>query len=260
MGGATGQMPRLSFGLPPSLGRVGAWELARDLATVLHGAGFSTVVPFRTYAEIEQHLFTGEIDVAWAPPVVCARVEAAGGHVALRGVRAGATSYRSVLVARAQDAFDLDVLDRGAFRPRAAWVDKASLAGYVLPRAYLRSLGLSLDTAFLQQVLLGSYSACVDALLGFETDLTALFVRAEGLEPIWGPKAARMKELAFTDEVPNDGVVISPNLAPERAAIAAQQLVRLLASPARSVIAAMFQVDTFDEPPPGTYAPVLKLV
>lgn len=256
MGGAIG----LSFGLPPSLGRVGAWELARDLATVLHGAGFSTVVPFRTYGAIEQHLFTGEIDVAWAPPMVCARIEAAGGRVPLRGVRGGATSYRSVLVSRAQDAFDLDILDRGAFRPRAAWVDKASLAGYVLPRAYLRGLGLSLDTAFLQQALLGSYSACVDALLGFETDLTALFVRADGLEPIWGAKAKRMTELAYTEEVPNDGVVISPNLTPDRTALVAQQLGRLLASPARAVISAMFQVDTFDEPPPGTYAPVLKLL
>lgn len=248
------------FGLPPSLGREPSWELARELASLLHPSGFSMVIPCKSYEDLEQRLCAGAIDAAWGPPYVCARVEAAGGAVLLRGVRGEDRTYRSALVARSQDVFDLDALGKGSFRPRVAWVDKASAGGYLLARAHLRSLGIPVDEAFLQQSMLGSYAACIDALLAFETDLSALFVGKQGLEALWGPRAKRLKTLAFTEEVPNDGVVLSPALAPERAEPLRERLDKLLAAPAaRRQITAMLHVDDFDEPPPGTYAPILKL-
>ncbi len=248
------------FGLPPSLGREPSWELARELAALLHHQGFSIVIPCESYEDLEQKLFAGAIDVAWGPPIVCARSEAAGGAVLLRGVRGEERTYRSALVARSQDVFDLDSLDKGAFRPRVAWVDRSSVGGYLLARAHLRRLGIGVDRAFLQQAIMGSYAACVDALLGFETDLTALFVGAGGLEPLWGVRAQRLRVLAYTEEVPNDGVVLSPALPPERAALLKEKLGKVLASPRlRKQVTAMLCVDDFDEPPPGTYAPVLKL-
>lgn len=252
--------PPFKFGLPPSLGREPSWELARELAALLDASGFSMVVPCKSYQELERGLFAGELDAAWAPPYVCARVEAAGGSIALRGVRGDERTYRSVLVTRAQDAFELDELLAGRVRPRVAWVDRGSTAGYLLPRAHLRGLGLALDAAFVQQALLGSYAACIDALLGFETDLTALFLGARGLD-YWGPKAQRLRALAHTAEVPNDAVVISPALSTERGVRLLAQLGRLLAQPAsRRTITSILQVDDFDRPPPGTYAPVLRLL
>ena len=249
------------FGLPPSLGREPSWELARELAALLDDAGFSMVIPFGSYEELERQLFSGEVDAAWAPPMVCARVEVAGGTVALRGIRGDERTYRSALVARSQDVFDLGALERGAFRPRVAWVDRSSVGGYLLARAHLRRLGVAVDTAFLQESMLGSYTACIDALLGFETNLSALFVGTYGLEPLWGPKARRLKVLAYTEEVPNDGVVISPSLLPDRAARLLDRLHRLLESAAsHRHLTAILQVDDFDRPPPGTYAPVLRLV
>jgi ABC-type phosphate/phosphonate transport system substrate-binding protein len=248
------------LGLPPSLGREPSWELARELAALLDHAGFSTVIPCKSYEDLEQQLFSGGLDVAWGPPIVCARVEAAGGAILLRGVRGEERSYRSALVARAQDVFDLDTLDHGRFRPRAAWVDRSSVGGYLLARAHLRRLGVAIDRAFLQQSMLGSYAACIDALLGFETDLSALFVGAQGLEPLWGAKAKRLKVLAYTEEVPNDGVVLSPALPAERAALLRERLDKVLAAPGlRKQVTSMLNVGDFDEPPPGTYAPVLKL-
>jgi phosphonate transport system substrate-binding protein len=248
------------LGLPPSLGREPSWELARELAALLYPSGFSMVIPCKSYEDLEQKLFSGGIDVAWGPPYVCARVEAAGGVTMLRGVRGEERSYRSALVARSQDVFELDSLDKGSFRPRAAWVDRSSMGGYLLPRAHLRRLGISIDRAFLQQSMLGSYAACIDALLGFETDLSALFVGKAGLEGIWGTKAQRLRVLACTEDVPNDGVVLSPALPPERATALRQKLGRVLATPAlRKQVTSMLNVDDFDEPPPGTYAPVLKL-
>jgi phosphonate transport system substrate-binding protein len=248
------------FGLPPSLGREPSWELARELASLLDHSGFSMVIPAKSYEDLEQKLISGAIDVAWGPPYVCARVEAAGGVVLLRGVRGEERSYRSAIVARAQDVFDLDSLDKGAFRPRAAWVDKESVGGYLLARAHLRRLGINVDRAFLQQTMLGSYAACVDALLGFETDLSALFVGKQGLEAHWGAKARRLRTLAFTEEVPNDGVVMSSALPADRAALLREKVGKVLATPSlRKQVTSMLHVDDFDEPPPGTYAPVLKL-
>lgn len=248
------------LGLPPSLGREPSWEIARELAPLLDHAGFSMVIPFKSYEDLEHALFFGGIDVAWGPPIVCARIEAAGGAILYRGVRGEERTYRSALVVRAQDTFDLEALDRGAFRPRAAWVDKSSVGGYLLARAHLRKLGVAVERAFLQQSMLGSYAACLDALLSFETDLSALFVGRDGLEAVWGNKAKRLKALAFTEEVPNDGVVLSPVLAEERAAQLRERIEKVLATPAlREQVTSMLHVDDFDVPPPGTYAPVLKL-
>jgi len=248
------------LGLPPSLGREPAWEMARELAALLHQAGFTMVIPFKTYEDLERALFAGGVDVAWTPPIVCARIEAAGGAILLRGVRGEERTYRSALVARAQDTFDLDALDKGTFRPRAAWVDRSSTGGYLLARAHLRRLGVVVERAFLQQSMLGSYAACLEALLGFETDLTAVFAGKQGLESVWGAKGRRLKVLAYTDEVPNDGVVLSPALTAERAAALRERLDRVLAAPGlKKELTAMLHVDDFDEPPQGIYAPVLKL-
>jgi phosphonate transport system substrate-binding protein len=250
----------LKLGLPPSLGREPSWEMARELALLLHASGFSQVIPFKSYAELERGLLSGAIDVAWGPPFVCARVEAGGGTVLLRGVRGGERTYRSAIVARVQDVFDLDSLGKGSFRPRAAWVDPTSVGGYLLARSHLRRLGIAFDRAFLQQSMLGSYTACIDALLAFETDLSALFVGKQGIEPLWGGKARRLKVLAFTEEVPNDGVVLSPALSAERDAQLREKLAKVFAEPElRQQVTSMLHVDEFDEPPPGTYAPVLKL-
>lgn len=242
-------MSSLAFGLPPSLGRA-AWDLARELATIVDRVDFETVVPFTSYAALEDALRRGEVHAAWAPPLVCARVEAAGSPAVLRGVRAGEVTYRSVLVCRRDGGFPLEALRRGTYRPRVAWVDALSMAGYLLPRAHLRGIGVPWQSAFLQQRMLGSYAACLDALLGQEADLTAVYPGA------LGARAGQVNVLATTAASPTDAVVISPAVSGELAAHLRAALGQLRA---RRSFAAVFGVDGFDEPPPGTYAPLLAL-
>lgn len=250
-----------TFGLPPSLGVDPVWTLAREFADLLYDVGFTTVVPFKTYQALQHAVLAGDVDAAWGPPLTCARVESIGGRVALRGIRGGAVSYRSALVSRAQDTFDIAALGVGVFRPRAAWVDAASVGGYLMPRAFLRGRGIDPQTAFLEQRFRGSYASCIEALLAFESDLTALFVRPGGLEETWGARGPRLKALAYTDETPNDGVVVSPNLAPERAQKLVAGLDLLLSiERSRAVFTSMFSVDDFDTPPAGTYIPLLALL
>ena len=248
------------FGLPPSLGTEPVWALAREFADLLYDVGFSTVVPYKTYQALQQAVLAGDVDAAWGPPLTCAHVESVGGTVALRAVRGGDTTYRAAFVTRLQDSFDLSHLGHGAFRPRVAWVEQSSVGGYLLPRAYLRAFGVDLDGAFLNQRWLGSYSACIDALLEFESDLTALFVRHGDFTGTWRDRARRLRVLAYTDESPNDGVVISPRCSEERADALVGGLAHLIEKPSsREVLMSMFTTDGFDVPPRGTYTPILSL-
>lgn len=249
-----------TFGLPPSLGTEPVWALAREFADLLYDVGFSTVVPYKTYQALQAAILAGDVDAAWGPPLTCARVESIGGSVALRAVRGGATSYRAALVSRAQDTFEISTLGQGTFRPRAAWVDESSVGGYLMPRAYLRAQNIDLKTAFLNQRMLGSYAACIDALFEFESDLTALFVRHNNFDATWGPRSQRLRVLAYTEESPNDGVVISPSVSDERRDALVRGLTFLVNKPSsRKVLTTMFTTDDFDVPPKGTYLPLLTI-
>ena len=206
-----------SFGLPPSLGKAPVFEMAREFADVLFAARFTTIIPYKSYEALQMGLFEGEVDAAWGPPVICARVEAAGGVVAHRAIRRGSTTYRSALVNRKQDRWDLRVVKTGGFRPRAVWCDEWSMGGYLLARALLRKEGIDLDTQLLNQRWLGSYTACFESLGEYDGDITASFVGSSGgLETIWGNRVDRLQIVALSDESPNDGIVLAPKLEEKR--------------------------------------------
>jgi ABC-type phosphate/phosphonate transport system substrate-binding protein len=252
------------FALPPSLGWEPVKELARRFADLLYAAGFDTVVPARSYEGLEQSLLSGEVDAAWGPPIVSARVEAAGGKVALRAVRYGAVTYRSVLICRAHDDLDLRSLGQpGARKARAVWVDHWSMAGYILPRHHLRSRGVDLAEAFEDERTLGSYEACFRDLLEGDADLAASFANRRGLGyvEICGDEAFQLRTLGYTDECPNDAVVLSPALDEDKATELLLGLQRLTGDDGKKkILAAVFDVDDFDRPPADTYSPLLSLL
>jgi len=248
-----------TFALPPSLGTGPVERLAIRFAEVLEGAGFGTVMAMPSYGDLERALLEGSVDAAWGPPIVCARVESAGGRVALRAVRYGAVTYRSVLICRLEDPLDLRVLVGSGRRLRAAWVDRWSMGGYVLPRHHLRSRGIEPDVA-LDEAFAGSYRAGLDRVLEGEAELTASYANRRGLGyvDICGPRAEELRTLAYTAESPNDGVVLSPKLPRARAEALLGGLHRLIATPASlAILAETFEVDGFDRPPLGTYQPLL---
>lgn len=250
------------FALPPSLGVDPVRALARRFADVLYEAGFSTVVPMKTYEHLEQALLSGEADAAWGPPVACAKVESAGGLVALRAVRYGAVAYRSVLLCRINDPLELRQLGAEDGRvARAAWVDRSSMGGYILPRHHLRARGIDLRRAFLYERVLGSYSACFQAVLKGDADITASYANRRGLGyvELCGERAFELRTLGYTDESPNDAIVLSPRLDAAGASAVLNGLLRLIAHPSSlAVLTSMFGVDSFDRPPPSTYSPLLS--
>lgn len=256
------------FALPPSLGRESARERARAFAAVLYEAGFSTVWPLPTYAAVEEQLFTGEIDAAWGPPLVCARIEAQGGRVALRSLRWGAPCYRSALLCRAGDRLDLHELGKSRRRPRAVWVDEFSMSGYLLPRAHLSRLGVTPSEVLFEEKLAGSFEACLQNVLEGDADLTACFSAAArsnrpraGYVELLGVRADELRVVDYTAECPSDGIVLSPRLSADAAAELGGALTKLVEE--RHLcrqLALAFDVDGFEPAPPGSYREVLQLV
>ncbi len=205
----------LRFGLPPSLGEEAAGERARRLEAFL-GAALQRrveVVVAASYDALARELLAGKLDAAWAPPYVCARVEAMGVQVLVRGVRGGSSSYRAALICRAGAQIKLDRLDG----LRALWADPDSVGGYLLAVALLRSKGIHASTVFTEQGFAGSYRAAVEGLLAGKADLTSVFAPlaragrpdATGIEEVAPGKSADISVVAFTEETPNDGVAVS---------------------------------------------------
>ncbi|MBK7862098.1 MAG: phosphate/phosphite/phosphonate ABC transporter substrate-binding protein [Archangiaceae bacterium] len=217
------------FALPPSLGESEARTRAGGLETYLsQGLHKRTeVVVAATYEALAKDLLSGKFDAAWAPPFVCARIEAMGVRVLVRGVRGGASSYRAALICRAESPLTLDTLGGRS----AVWTDRDSVAGYLLPMAFLRGRGLDPNKLFSKQELAGSYTKAVEAVLSEASDVTSVFAPAgkgveTGLDEVAPGRSKDVHVITFTEESPNDGVAVSMS-AP---AALVQDLERLLLS------------------------------
>jgi phosphonate transport system substrate-binding protein len=204
------------FGLPSSLpvapvpGATG--RLTRVLSAIV-GRQVS-VMQSPDYDSLTDAVRRGDVDAAWAPPLVAARAEALGARIVARPLRRGSVRSRSALLVRSESSLQLETLGGTT----AAWVDRASLAGHLLPMAWLRDRGLEPGTLFGQQLFLGSYQACIEALLGGEADVAALFAPPEGhdlrqsVEEVAPGRAAEVRVLACTMPALHDAWLVGPHV------------------------------------------------
>src|SRR5687768_7081841 len=141
--------------LPPSLGPDRIAKHAQALeAFLLKRLGKPVEVTVaRSYDQLAKDVLAGRADAAWAPPFICARLEAMGVRMLVQGVRRGAVSYRAALLCRRDRALTLEELSG----LKALWVDRDAVAGYLLPLAFLRSRGIDPAKAFVTQDFAGSY-------------------------------------------------------------------------------------------------------
>ncbi len=204
------------FALPSSLGPDIDRRAAR-LQFYLRGALGKDIelVVAPTYEQLARDLLSGRVDAAWAPPFVCARIEAMGVRVLVRGVRNGASTYRAALVCRKDSPLTLETLSGTP----AAWSDRDSVGGYLLALASVREKGLDPSKAFGKQDFVGSYKAALEAVLDRKADVTSVFapsVKAglgdrTGIGEVLPGREGEFRVLFFTDEAPNDGVAVAMN-------------------------------------------------
>jgi len=246
------------FGLSPSMGpgaKEGAALLERFFARSL--GKMVEVAVAQSYDALGKDVLSGKLDAAWAPPFVCARLEAMGTRVVARGVRRGSASYRAALVCRTSRPLTLERLE-GA---KAAWVDRDSVGGYLLPLALLRTRGMDPSKVFFSQEFFGSYRGAVEAVLAEKADVASVYAvpaqaesgegtEATGLEEILPGKGEEMKVIAFTDEAPNDGVVCSMSLAAEQMRELEKVILEMHQSPeGAALLKDVFHAEKFEPAP-----------
>lgn len=254
------------FALPPSLGTTGAGERAPALQQFLGPSlGLDVeVIVAPSYELLAKDLLAGRTDAAWAPPFVCARVEAMAARVVTRGVRKGASSYRAALVTRKDSALTVDTL-RGS---SASWVDKDSVGGHLLAIALLKSKNIDPAKTFFAQDFSGSYRASLEAVLASKADVASVFAAsgtatgapASGADEVLPGSSGKLRIIAYSDESPNDGVVVSPNVekpvvdALERALLALSDDVK-----GRALLSEVFSVDRFEPAPRMGYRALYRV-
>jgi phosphonate transport system substrate-binding protein len=217
--------PRHSFrfGLPSSLGATMARVRADRLENLLSPqiGKLVQVQLAASYDALAKDLQEGRLDAVWAPPYVCARLESQNLRVLVRGLRRGASTYRSALVARAGAGLTLEKLQG----TRVAWVDRDSVGGFLLPLALLKGRKLEPAKLFASQTFVGSYRAALEAVLEGKADLAGIFCppasAAESVqasvEEVLPGKGRSFELVAHTDEAPTDGVCLAASVTPEAA-------------------------------------------
>jgi phosphonate transport system substrate-binding protein len=256
---------RLRFAIPSSLGP-DATARARQLQEYLRGTvePACDVVVASAYEQMARDLLSGKVDAAWAPPFVCARIEAMGVRVLVRGIRNGASTYRSAVVCRNDSTLTLDAL-QGA---KAAWSDRDSVAGYLLPIAHLRGLGLTPSRCFARQDFVGSFRKALEVVHAAQADLTGIFAPAArsgspdltGLQELWPEMATAFRVLAFSDEAPNDGVAVSMSLSPSVASFFEKVLLSMHQSdPGIQTLKECFHAERFEIAPRMGYRALYRI-
>lgn len=227
-------------------------RLERFLSAALERTVQVSVAP--SYDALSKDVLSGRVDAAWAPPFVCARMEAMGVRVLVRGVRRGSSAYRAALVCRKEAPLSLDHLGG----QRAAWVDQESVAGYLLPLALLKGRGIDPARTFFSQTFYGSYRDALDAVHAGRADLASVFAPpasvtagswTEGVDEVLPGKSRDFTALAYTAESPSDGVVVSMTAPEDVAQTLERAFLELSASPDAALLQDTFRAERFELAP-----------
>lgn len=213
---------RLRLGLIPVPGRTGEDKIVAQFSDALASV---VGVPVEVHRSVDYRVLTsaldqGLVDVAWLPPLAAARTVRTGIAVpAAIAVRSGTTSYMSGLFALASGPVrsleDLKNL-------RAAWVDRESASGYVVIRAALRDYGISLTSAFSDELFLRSHAEVARAVKDGEVDVGATCFNFEsgstrisraGYEEA-GLTHAEVRLLGYAGPIPSDIFAVHKRISP----------------------------------------------
>lgn len=197
---------------PPSLGRVRAAARASLLAESLtHRFGEPVRVQVASsYAELDERVIGADVEIAWAPPAICARADKSAIAI-LKAIRRGQGSYRAALLGRAGELSAVGDLAG----KRLAWVDPLSAGGHLLAIAHLRRHDLAAD-ALASQRFHGSYQDALLAVLAGEADATSIYVDGDdeaslrrSLDEHVGPRGVELRAFAYTASTAADALIVT---------------------------------------------------
>jgi phosphonate transport system substrate-binding protein len=162
------------------------------------------------YTALVEALGSNKVDIAFLPPFgyVLAN-EKYKSEIILKAVRNGHAFYRSQFVVRKGTAKSINDLKGKIW----AYPDAASTSGYIFPKAYMIKNGINPDKFFKDRIQTGSHDNAILAVYNKEADLATTFEGAENrLIKEYKDIKDKLEVIAYTDSIPNDGIVIRANL------------------------------------------------
>lgn len=175
-----GTLPTICFGLAVTTTRPQSGDRLSEFCDALGLAAGVEVrsLPATSYDDLLQAITSGNVDLAWLPPVVALRAAARGSIKPIAiPARRGVASYGAALYCRQGSPITSVEELNGA---RVGWVDRNSASGYVLIRALLRSRGIDLARAFASEEVLGGHDAVRKAVQSGAVDVGATFINFDG--------------------------------------------------------------------------------
>ena len=164
-----------------------------------------------SYEELATAVVSGYVDVAWLPPIPLIALAKHGAVTPLASLhRGGRSTFQSVIIVRADSRFREA---RDLVGARAAWVDRYSASGFVVPRVALSHLGIDARTAFPQQRFWRSHDTVARVIVAGRADFGATYagvdesgeiVRGAWLDVKGASDAVRV--LSVLGEIPGDVV------------------------------------------------------
>lgn len=180
-------------------------------------------VVVRSYEKLVAGMAEGNVDVAWAPPLVAIDLERAkAGTIALTARRLGKSDYSSAIFTKRSSGLT-SLADLAG--KKAAWVARESSAGYVVPRLKLLAAGVNPDKDLAEQTFRRTHEAVVKVVQSGEADFGATFAHFEPgkEEPSssgWQDSGVANDEvqiLGVAGPIPSDVIALSARLSSERA-------------------------------------------
>ncbi len=216
-----GSSPSLAFGYAARAAST-ATRRKMDTFGALLGAAARlpiTIARFESYDALTEAMHRRALDLAWLPPLPFLTLEERGEAIPLVAHhRGGASRFHGVILVRTESRIEAPL---GLEGKRAAWVDRRSASGFVLPRIHLASLGLDPRRAFGAQRFFGSHDAVVRAVVGGKADFGATYARLDrsggAVHGAWAdlPGAEEsIRVLLSFGKIPGDITATRPGLDP----------------------------------------------
>ncbi len=212
-----------------------------------------------SYERVAQLIYKGEIDLAWLSPIPyisLARRESVVPIVSHH--RGGNAHYHGAIIVHASSRVRTLA---GLKKARAAWVDRHSASGFVLPRIELWEAGIDPRAMFSSQRFYGSHEAVVRAVAEGRADFGATYVQLaangsvkSGSWSSMGKLASQVRVLATFGEIPSDVIVARSNIQPKAREIITKAFLGMAkVTQGKQMIQDVFGADDFRKPALASY-------
>ncbi|HSQ66572.1 MAG TPA: phosphate/phosphite/phosphonate ABC transporter substrate-binding protein [Polyangiaceae bacterium] len=252
--------PLLTFGYAAPEASEEAMRNMTELATLVSARANADIAvsALPSYERVTQRIHKGELDLAWVSPIPFIALWRNKSIVPLASPRRGGMGYHGAIVVAA----DSPITElSGLAGKRAAWVDRYSAAGFVVPRIELAKAGLDVKSAFSAQHFYGSHAAVVRAIADGRADFGATFVRLGANNAVvGGPWSGdpdlekRLRIFAAFGEIPPDVIAARESLDVGVRNRVRDALLAVAREPrAKELLAAVFGAEAFAAPITSKY-------